>query len=111
MANSQDVDPLDQVFKAIANADRRLILDLVREAPRTTKELSEALDHLDRTTVMLHLRVLEKADLIIPQRRGRHRWNHLNVVPIQLIYNRWIKDYAAPAASLLLRIKRDLESG
>ncbi len=111
MTTKPAADPLDKVFKAIANADRRLILDLVREAPRTTKELSESLDHLDRTTVMLHLRVLTEADLIIAQRKGRHRWNHLNVVPIQEIYDRWIEGYAAHAVRLLARMKSDLEGG
>ena len=103
-------DAQDRVFKAIANADRRAIMDEIREAPKTTKELAAALPHLDRTTVMQHLRVLESAELVIVQRKGRYRWNHLNVAPIQAIYTRWIKDYAAPAASLLARLKEDLES-
>ncbi|MCB0720502.1 MAG: helix-turn-helix transcriptional regulator [Bacteroidetes bacterium] len=102
-------DANDTVFKAIANADRRAILDAIREAPKTTGELCDALPHLERTTVMLHMRVLEEADLIIVQRKGRHRWNYLNVAPIQDIYDRWIKRYAAPSAALLTRLKKDLE--
>ncbi|MDX1439722.1 MAG: helix-turn-helix domain-containing protein [Rubricoccaceae bacterium] len=104
-----DSDAQDRVFKAIANADRRTILDTIRDQPRTTKEVCTALPHLDRTTVMLHLRVLEEADLVIVRRQGRYRWNYLNVAPIQAVYNRWIKDYAAPAAELLTRLKEDLE--
>lgn len=99
----------DRVFKAIANPDRRTILDAVRDQPLTTKEVCSALPHLDRTTVMLHLRVLEEAELVIVKRQGRYRWNYLNVAPIQQIYTRWIKDYAAPAAELLTRLKEDLE--
>lgn len=99
----------DRVFKAIANADRRAILDEIRDAPKTTKDLCAALPHLERTTVMLHMRALEDAELIIVQRKGRFRWNYLNVAPIQSIYNRWIKSYAAPAADLLVRLKEDLE--
>ena len=102
-------DANDTVFKAIANADRRAILDAIREAPKTTGELCDALPHLERTTVMLHMRVVEEADLIIVQRKGRHRWNYLNVAPIQDIYGRWIKRYAAPSAALLTRLKKDLE--
>lgn len=105
---SQEPDG-DKVFKAIANSDRRAILDLVRDSPKTTKDICESLPHLERTTVMLHIRVLNEANLIIVQRKGRFRWNYLNVAPIQSIYNRWIKDYAAPAAELLLRLKNDLE--
>ena len=99
----------NRVFKALANGDRRRLLDALRDGAKTTKSLCEELPHLDRTTVMLHVRVLEKADLIIVQRQGRNRWNHLNVAPIQGVYNRWIKDYAAPAATLLTRLKEDLE--
>jgi DNA-binding transcriptional ArsR family regulator len=57
---------------------------------------------------MLHLNVLEEAGLVIVRREGRQRWNHLDVTPIQAIYSRWIKSYAAPAAELLLRLKREL---
>ena len=100
----------DLVFKALANSDRRKLLDLVRQAPKTTGEICEAIPRLDRCTVMLHLKALEAADLIITRKKGRYRWNYLNVEPIQRIYNRWIKDYAQPAAELLTQLKADLES-
>ncbi len=109
MPGSQADDEQDRVFKAIANADRRAILDEIRQAPRTTKDLCAALAHLERTTVMLHLRILEDAGLVIVRREGRLRWNYLDVVPIQGIYNRWISGYASPAADLLARLKADLE--
>lgn len=59
---------------------------------------------------MQHLGVLEKADLVIVKRDGRHWWNYLNVVPIQKIYNRWISQYALEASRLLERMKREIES-
>ncbi len=99
----------ERVFKALANADRRRILDALREAPKTTSALCEELPRLDRTTVMQHLRVLEGARLVITQKRGRVRWNYLDVSPIQNVYNRWIKDYAAPGAELLERLRTDME--
>lgn len=100
----------DRVFKALANPDRRAILDLVHEAPKTTGEICDAISRLDRCTVMLHLRALESAELIISKKKGRCRWNYLNVQPIQQIYQRWIKDYAQPAAELLTQLKSQLES-
>lgn len=102
-------DSDDLVFKALANTDRRSILDALRDKPLATKDVCNVLSHLDRTTVMLHLRVLVEAELVIPQRKGRIRLNHLNVAPIQNVYNRWIRSYAAPAAELLTRLKNDLE--
>lgn len=100
----------DRVFKALANRDRRQILDALREAPRTTGQLCEMLPHLDRCTVMQHLGKLEKAELILVQRQGRRRWNYLNVVPMQRIYRRWIQEYAQPAAAWATDLKDRLES-
>ncbi len=99
----------DRVFKALANSDRRKILDLLRESPKTTGDLCMFFFKLDRCTVMQHLKVLEKAELIIVKREGRFRWNYLNIAPIQDVYDRWIKEYAKPAASLLKRLKKQLE--
>ena len=81
MAKQKNQD--DLVFKALAGADRRRILDLLRDAPRTTGDIVSKLPHLDRTTVMQHLGVLEKARLVISKKEGRCRWNYLDVSPIQ----------------------------
>ena len=98
------------VIKAIASSDRRRILDLLQEAPHTTGELCEELPWLNRCTVMQHLGVLEKAELIISKKEGRKRWNYLDVSPIQQFHERWIKSYTMPSASMLNRLKRDLEN-
>jgi DNA-binding transcriptional ArsR family regulator len=103
-----DDEAVDQVFKALAHRTRRRILDLLRERQRTTGELCEEFPDLDRCTTMQHLGVLERAGLVVAQRRGRERWNHLDVVPIQLIHDRWIGDYARTSAELLTRLARDL---
>ena len=99
------------VWDALANDSRRQILDLLKEKPRTTGEIALRLKGLDRCTVMLHLNVLAEADLVIIKREGKFRWNYLNVEPIQRIYERWLSTYAQPAASLLTRLKDDLEVG
>jgi len=100
----------DLVFKALANNDRRKILDLLKNYDKTTGEICKEFKNLDRCTVLQHLRVLENAELVITRRDGRQKWNYLNISPIQGIYNRWIKSYAAPAADMLTRLKSDLES-
>jgi len=86
------------------------MLDLLKDAPQTTGALCDAFPELDRCTVMQHMKVLEAADLIIVQRRGRERWNHLNALPIRKIHDRWIGDYAENAVDLLTRLKSDLET-
>ncbi len=100
----------DLVFKALAGADRRKILDLLRDAPMTTGDIVKKLMWLDRTTVMQHLGVLGQARLIISKKEGRCRWNYLDVSPIQRIHERWIQEYSVPSASLLSKLQRDIES-
>ena len=100
----------DLVFKALAGRDRRKMLDLLREQPLTTGALCQDLPHLNRCTVMQHLGVLEEAGLVVSRKRGRERWNYLDVDPIQRLYRRWISDYASPTAGFLSRLKKDLEA-
>lgn len=59
---------------------------------------------------MQHLKVLEEAGLVIAERRGRERWNHLNAMPIQDIHDRWIGPHAAAAAAQLARFKQAVET-
>ena len=66
-------DQDDLVFKALAGGDRRKILDLLHNTPMSTGDIARQLPWLDRTTVMLHLGVLEKARLIITRKEGRCR--------------------------------------
>jgi DNA-binding transcriptional ArsR family regulator len=99
----------DLIFRALADHRRREILDLVKEAPKTTGALCDHFKKIDRCTVMQHLGVLEQAGLVIVKREGRRRWNYLNVAPIQEIYNRWISQYASRSAKLLARMKREME--
>ncbi|GMB81682.1 helix-turn-helix domain-containing protein [Shinella zoogloeoides] len=99
----------DAVFKALANGKRRQMLDAIRDAPLTTGALCERFPEMDRCTVMQHLKVLEEAELIIPRREGRERWNHLNALPIQAIHDRWISQYAGHAMNVLSALQTDLE--
>lgn len=102
-------DQYDAIFKALAHAVRRQILDDLKDQPLTTGALCAHFPDLDRCTVMQHLKVLEEAGLVIAERRGRERWNHLHAMPIQDIHDRWIGPHAAAAAQGLARLKRRLE--
>ncbi|MGB3387852.1 MAG: metalloregulator ArsR/SmtB family transcription factor [Pseudaminobacter sp.] len=99
----------DRVFKALAHKARRALLDRLKEGPRTTGMLCEDFAQMDRCTVMQHLKVLEQAELIVAEREGRERWNHLNSLPIKQIHDRWISEYATHALSILERLQTDLE--
>jgi DNA-binding transcriptional ArsR family regulator len=102
-------EQFDRVFKALGHQVRRQILDDLRDQPLTTGALVAHFPELDRCTVMQHLKVLEDAELVIPVRNGRERWNHLNPLPIHDIHERWIGPHAAHATARLAKLKRDLE--
>ncbi|MEL7239820.1 MAG: helix-turn-helix transcriptional regulator, partial [Planctomycetota bacterium] len=58
-----------------------------------------------RIAVMNHLAVLEGAGLVLSEKDGRSRRLYLNVVPIQMIYDRWTDDYSGCWASRLTAVK------
>ncbi len=99
----------------MANADRRRILDLLREAEQCgqpgvpTGEIVLALGELSRYAVMQHLRVLERANLIVTHKHGRLVLNHLNAVPIRQIYERWVSEFEGSWAASLTGLKRRVE--
>jgi DNA-binding transcriptional ArsR family regulator len=99
----------DNVFKALAHPRRRLILDELKDGPKTTGALCDTFGDMDRCTVMMHLKVLEEAELVVAQRNGRERWNHLNALPIKQIHDRWISEYATHAVTILDRLKAATE--
>lgn len=99
-------DEADLIFKALGHRVRRAMLDLLKAESLTTGMLCARFPELDRCTVMQHLGVLEEAGLVVAERRGRERWNHLDALPVHAIHERWIGPYAAYAAGMLSRLKR-----
>ncbi|MCB9150171.1 MAG: SRPBCC domain-containing protein [Caldilineaceae bacterium] len=99
----------EPVFRALADATRRHLLDLLfARDGRTLTELESELP-MTRFGVMKHLRVLEEAGLISTRKVGREKLHYLNPVPIQLISDRWISKYAAARVSALADLKTVLE--
>ena len=99
----------DRIFKALGHQVRRRMLDDLQDQPLTTGTLVAHFPELDRCTVMQHLGVLEEAGLVIAERRGRERWNHLNPLPIRDIHERWIGPHAAAAVEKLAKLKQQVE--
>jgi DNA-binding transcriptional ArsR family regulator len=106
--NSRDQD--DRTWKALADDTRRSILDVLSKRPHNTGELVELFPRLSRTGVMKHLDVLEAGRLITVRREGRVRWNELNPMPIQRIYDRWVSNHIRGVASAMSRFKDHVES-
>jgi DNA-binding transcriptional ArsR family regulator len=103
-------DDLEDVWRALSNPTRRAILDLLRSGPMTTGALADEFPDLSRFAIMQHLGVLEEAELVVPRREGRRRYNYLNPVPIQQIHDRWVSRYTRPWTEALVDLRDELES-
>jgi DNA-binding transcriptional ArsR family regulator len=64
---------------------------------------------MTRQAVTKHLAVLEDANLVITQRRGREKLHFLNPVPIHELADRWIGKYERSRLRALADLKRNLE--
>jgi DNA-binding transcriptional ArsR family regulator len=99
----------DAVFRALADASRRQLLDrLHRENGQTLGELCQGLD-MTRQAVAKHLAILEEANLVSVRRQGREKLHFINPVPINSIAERWISKFEAPRLNALSELKRNLE--
>ncbi|HEX3151263.1 MAG TPA: metalloregulator ArsR/SmtB family transcription factor [Gemmataceae bacterium] len=100
---------MDKVFKALADASRRKLLDLLRADNGQT--LGQLCAHLEMTrqAVTKHLTVLEDANLVVPIWRGREKLHYLNPVPIHDIAQRWIGQFDRERLRVLAELKKQLE--
>lgn len=106
---------MDAVFKALADASRRELLDRLRaDNGQTLGELCGRLAksgaHMTRQAVSKHLAILEEANLVATVRRGREKLHYLNPVPIHEIAERWIGKFERSRLDALAELKRALES-
>ncbi len=102
-------DGLSDVFKALADPTRRLLLDRLHERDgRSLGELESDVD-MTRFGVMKHLKVLEAAGLVVVRRAGNRKLHFLNPIPIREIHDRWIDKYRERQVTDLLDLKNRLE--
>jgi DNA-binding transcriptional ArsR family regulator len=100
---------MDDVFKALADASRRSLLDrLHARNGQTLNELCHGLD-MTRQAVTKHLAILEAANLVTAIKHGREKLHYLNPVPIHEIGERWIRKFERGRLAALSELKRQLE--
>ena len=100
---------VDEVFKALADASRRRLLDRLNERNgQSLRELCAGLG-MARQSVSKHLAVLEAANLVTTVWRGREKLHYLNAVPINAIADRWIRRYDRERVRALADLKTALE--
>ena len=87
---------MGDVFRALADPTRRVILDELKD--RDGQTLFELCSRLTtkhglgstRQAVSQHLGVLEEAGLVITRRQGRYKFHHLDTSPLNVIVERWL---------------------
>jgi DNA-binding transcriptional ArsR family regulator len=100
---------MDDVFKALADASRRLLLDRLFAKPgQTLGELCQGLE-MSRQAISKHLAILADANLVVSVKRGREKLHYLNPVPIHEIADRWIGKYQRAPLDALAALKTRLE--
>src|ERR1700674_309453 len=100
---------MDDVFRALADASRRELLDRLRaENGQTLGELCARLD-MTRQAGSKHLAILENANLVATMWRGREKLHYLNPVPIHEIAERWIGKFDRQRLDALNQLKQQLE--
>jgi DNA-binding transcriptional ArsR family regulator len=100
---------MDAVFRALADASRRELLDRLRaENGQTLNELCARLS-MTRQAVSKHLGILEEANLVATVRRGREKLHYLNPVPIHELGERWIGKFERGRLQALSDMKKALE--
>lgn len=101
---------MDEVFKALADPSRRLLLDsLNKRNGQTLRELCAGLD-MARQSVSKHLAVLAAANLVTTVWHGREKLHYLNAEPINAIAERWINQYDRARVHALADLKTALEA-
>nr|WP_238325819.1 metalloregulator ArsR/SmtB family transcription factor [Bryobacter aggregatus] len=100
---------MDKVFKALADPNRRRLLDLLHQENGQT--LTSLCEHMDMTRqgVTQHLQQLEDANLVSMLRQGREKLHYLNPVPLHEIHKRWIGKFERSRLDALRNLKQKLE--
>lgn len=99
----------EKVFKALADASRRKLLDRLHESPGLSlNDLCEG-HSMSRQAVTKHLALLEAANLVATVKRGREKLHYLNPVPVNEIYSRWVGKFEKGRLHALQNLKQALE--
>lgn len=101
---------MDLIFKALADATRREMLDRLLDQPGLTLGELIAGTEMRRQSASKHVQILEVAGLVITEWQGREKKHFLNPVPIQEISHRWVDKYSEARAEAILNLKQALEA-
>jgi DNA-binding transcriptional ArsR family regulator len=86
-----DQDRLSETFAALANSTRRAILARLAEGEASVNELAEPFD-LTLPAISKHIKVLQRAGLVVQGHRAQFRPCTLDAAPLEEI-STWAEQY------------------
>lgn len=98
---------LDRTFSALSDPTRRHILERLARGPATISELAQPFD-ISLPGLLKHVRILEAADLVVTEKRGRTRQCRLGSEPLHEAAQ-WIQTYRSHWEGRLDRLGGYLE--
>ena len=84
-------DRLSLIFAALANSTRRALLARLADGEATVNELAEPFN-MSLPAISKHIKVLERAGLIVQGQKAQYRPCTIDVTPLQEISN-WTEQY------------------
>jgi DNA-binding transcriptional ArsR family regulator len=100
---------IDNVFQALAHPIRREIVDYVALHPGASNgEICEKFS-ISRIAISKHIKILADAELLVIEVEGRYRLHYFNVLPMQMIYERWTDEYSRFFAQNIHKFKLEIE--
>jgi DNA-binding transcriptional ArsR family regulator len=91
MTTATDEDRLSETFAALASSTRRAILARLAEGSATVNELAEPFD-MTLPAISKHIKVLERAGLVVRGRHAQYRPCALNPAPLEEV-STWADQY------------------
>jgi DNA-binding transcriptional ArsR family regulator len=84
MSTATDEDQLSETFAALANSTRRAIVARLAEGEATVNELAEPFE-MTLPAISKHIKVLERAGLVVRAHRAQYRPCALDGAPLEAI--------------------------
>jgi DNA-binding transcriptional ArsR family regulator/uncharacterized damage-inducible protein DinB len=102
-------ESLDLLLRALCDANRRSLLDRLRDHPGLTLGELSAGFAFSRQALSKHLAMLEGAELVVTIWRGREKHHYLNPQPLQALPSRWVTATAREHSAALTALQRALD--
>lgn len=84
---------LQGTFKALSDATRREILELLKNGEKSAGEIADSFD-VSFATISHHLAILKNADLIYDKKKGKYIYYELNLSVVEQLMN-WLISLSA----------------